>query len=406
MQINDHAITAGGSRPSYWILPAACGLLLAAGGCRPQGGPPPPMTPEVAVAVMQPEPVAMTTELPGRTAAFMVSEIRPQVNGIIQKRLFDEGSEVKAGQVLYQIDPDPFQAALDNANASLARARAGLAAIKVRVERYEGLLADHAISRQDYDDAAAAMQQAEAEIKFNEAAVEAARINLEYTRVTAPISGRIGKSSVTDGALVVAYQPLALATIQQLDPIYVDAPQSTAELMRLRRRLADGRLNHGGANHNKVKLLLDDGTPYAREGELQFQDITVDPTTGSVTLRAVFPNPDGVLLPGMFVRMVVNTGVKEAAILVPQQSISRNPRGEPYTLIVDTENKAQPRPLQLDRAIGDKWLVTAGLAAGDRVIVEGMQRVRPGVAVKVALPENGAAPASDQTGAPAAEQSH
>ncbi len=406
MQIHSHAIVDAGRRFYLFYLPAVCGLLLAAGGCRPQGGPPPPMTPEVAVAVIQPEPVVMTTELPGRTAAFLVAEIRPQVNGIIQKRLFEEGSEVQAGQVLYQIDPDPFQAALDNANAALARAQAGLAAIKVRVQRYEGLLADNAISRQDYDDATAALQQAEAEIKFNEAAVESSRINLEYTRVTAPISGRIGKSSVTDGALVVAYQPLALATIQQLDPIYVDAPQSTTELQRLRRRLADGRLNHGNANQNKVKLLLDEDKPYAREGELQFQDITVDPTTGSVTLRAVFPNPDGVLLPGMFVRMVATTGVKETAILVPQQSVSRNPRGEPYTLIVDAEDKAQPRPLQLDRAIGDKWLVTDGLAAGDRVIVEGMQRVRPGMTVKPAPLNGGAGPASAQSGAPPAEKLH
>lgn len=406
MHINNHETASGFGRIEDWVLPAACCLLLAAGGCRPQGGPPPPMTPEVAVAVMQPEKAVMTAELPGRTSPFMVAEIRPQVNGIIQKRLFTEGAEVKAGEVLYQIDPDPFQAALDNASAALARARAGLAAIKVRVERYGGLLADNAISRQDYDDAVAAMQQAEAEIKFQEASVAAARINLEYTRVTAPITGRIGKSSVTDGALVVAYQPLALATIQQLDPIYVDAPQSTTDLQRLRRRLADGRLNHGGADRNKVNLLLDDGTPYAREGELQFQDITVDPTTGSVTLRAVFPNPDGVLLPGMFVRMIANTGVKEAAILVPQQSIFRNPRGEPYTLIVDAQDQAQTRPLQLDRAIGDRWLVNAGLAAGDRVIVEGMQRVRPGVTVKPMPLAGGAEPAADGAGAPAAEKSH
>jgi len=357
-------------------------LLLTMSGCKQKGGPP-QSNPEVAVVTIHPERVVITTELSGRTSAFLVAEIRPQVNGLIQKRLFTEGSVVKADQVLYQIDPAPFQAALDNANASLARAEAGLLSIRSRAERYRDLLADKAISQQDYDDASAAMKQAEAEIQFCKASVEMARINLGYTHVTAPVSGRIGRSSVTDGALVTAYQPIALATIQQLDPIYVDVPQSTTELLRLQRRLKDGRLNHDGTNQDKVKLIMEDGTPYLSEGTLQFQDITVDPTTGSVILRVVFPNPENLLLPGMFVRAVITEGVNEQAILVPQQGISRNPKGDPTALIVDAEDKVQQRMLTLDEAIGDKWLVSSGLNPGDRVIVEGVQKVRPGVSVKV-----------------------
>jgi len=360
------------------VMAVVAGLI----GCKQKGGPP-QGDPEVVVFTVHPERLVITTELPGRTSAFLVAEIRPQVNGLIQKRLFTEGSEVKAGQVLYQIDPAPFQAALDNANASLARAEAGLLSIRLRVERYRDLLVDKAISQQDYDDASAAMKQTEAEIQFWKASVEMASINLGYNSVTAPISGRIGKSSVTDGALVTAYQPIALATIQQLDPIYVDVPQSTTELLHLQRRLEDGRLNQDGTNQNKVKLILEDGTPYLSEGTLQFQDITVDPTTGSVILRVVFPNPEGILLPGMFVRAVITEGVNEQAILVPQQGISRNPKGNPVALIVDAENKVQQRMLTLDRAIGDKWLVSSGLNSGDRLIVEGMQKVRPGVSVKV-----------------------
>ncbi len=363
-------------------------LLLTMTGCKQKGGTPQGDT-EVAVFTVHPERVVITTELPGRTSSFLIAEIRPQVNGLIQKRLFTEGSEVKAGQVLYQIDPAPFQAALDNANASLARAEAGLLSIRLRAERYSDLLADKAISQQDYDDASAAMKQAEAEIQFWKASVKMASINLGYTSVTAPISGRIGKSSVTDGALVTAYQPVALATIQQLDPIYVDVPQSTTELLRLQRRLNDGRLNQDGTNQDKVKLIMEDGTPYLSEGMLQFQDVTVDPTTGSVILRVVFPNPEGFLLPGMFVRTIITEGVNEQAILVQQQGISRNPKGDPVAMIVDTEDKVQQRMLTLDQAIGDKWLVSSGLNPGDRVIVEGVQRVRPGTSVKVVPFEDG-----------------
>jgi len=364
------------------VLMVLLGILLLA-GCERQKQAPPSPVPEVSTVTVKTQKVMLTTELPGRTSAYRIAEIRPQVNGLILKRLFTEGSDIKAGQVLYQIDPAPFQAVLDNAKAGLGRAEANLPAINLRVRRFKTLIADKAVSQQDYDDADAALKQAIAEIKYWKAQVRTAHINLGYCKVNAPISGRIGRSSVTDGAIVTAYQPVALATIQQLDPIYVDVPQSTTELLRLKRRLEDGRLKSHGTNQNKVKLTLEDGTAYPLEGMLQFSDVTVDPTTGSVILRVIFPNPEGVLLPGMFVRAVIKEGVKEQAILIPQQGVSRDPKGNPVSLIVDAEGKAQQRMLTLDRAIGDKWLVSAGLAPGNRVIVEGMQRVRPGAAVKV-----------------------
>ncbi len=376
--------------------------VLAPGGCvrRPQSAAPPAAAApvEVVAVTIAPQKVELTTELPGRTSAYLVAEIRPQVNGLIQKRLFTEGSDVKAGDVLYQIDPAPFQAALHTAEAALARSQATLPSIRARMERYKGLLDDRAVSKQDYDDAVSALNQAEADGQYWKASIETAKINLAYTRVTAPISGRVGRSSVTDGALVAAYQPVALATIQQLDPIYVDVPQSTAELLRLNRRLQDGRLNRDGTNQNKVKLLLEDGTMYSQEGTLQFRDVTVDPTTGSSILRIIFPNPDRVLLPGMFVRAVVKEGMHDQAILVPQEAVSRDVKGNPVTLVVGAQEKVQPRPLTLDRAIGDKWLVASGLNPGDRVIVEGMQKVRPGAAVKVTAP--GAAPSAAPKDAP------
>ncbi len=380
---------------------AALGVLLAVlGGCGhdpgQQGGPPP--VPEVAIVTVQPQPVELTTELPGRTSAYLVAEIRPQVNGIIQRRLFREGAEVKAGQLLYQIDPAPFQAAYDSAKASLGKAQANLPAVRLRTERYKELLADRAVSRQDYDDAAAALEQAQAEIKYWQAAVAAARINLGYTRVTAPISGRIGKSSVTDGALVTAYQPTALATIQQLDPIYVDVTQASADVLRLQRQMAVGQLSPEGKNSRKVRILLEDGTEYPLPGLLQFRDITVDPTTGSVTVRIVVPNPQHLLLPGMFVRAVVQEGIAPQAILVPQQGVSRNPKGEAVALLVDDTGVVQQRLLTLDRAIGASWLVSAGLKPGERLIVEGMLNVRPGVAVR-AVPWEGAKPGPASMGA-------
>ena len=359
--------------------------ILILGGCGQQTNKsgPPGSTPEVAVVTIQPKRLVITTELSGRTSANLVAELRPQVSGIIQKRLFEEGSHVKVGQALYQIDPAPYQAALDNAKAALGRAEANLPAIRLKAGRLRELLAEKAVSQQDYDDVSAALKQTEADIQYWMAMVETARINRGYTSITAPISGRIGRSNVTQGALVTAHQPAALATIQQLDPVYVDVPQSTTELLRLRRRLEEGRLSNKRQIRNKVRLLLEDDTKYPLEGALQFRDVTVDPTTGSVILRIVFPNPKGYLLPGMFVRAVLEEGVNPKALLIPQQAVSRNPKGDPVALIVDAEGKVRQRMLTLDRAIGDAWLVSSGVAPGDRVIVEGIQRARPGASVKV-----------------------
>jgi membrane fusion protein (multidrug efflux system) len=367
-----------------WLMTAAviivfCLILIGCGQKKTGGAPP---TPEVAVMTIQTKPVVTTTELAGRTSANLVAEVRPQVSGIIQKRLFTEGSDVKTGQVLFQIDPALYQVALDNAKAALARSEAQLSTTQLRATRFKDLLVQKAVSQQDYDDADAALKQVQADIQYGKATVETARINLQYTTITAPISGRIGRSNFTEGALVTAQQPLALATIQQLDPMYVDVPQSTAEVLRLRRGLKEGRLDQNGANQKKVQLIMEDGAAYPLAGTLQFRDVTVDPTTGSVILRVIFPNPNGVLLPGMFVRAVVQEGVNKQAILIPQQAVSRDPKGNPLALIVDAESNVQLRMLTLDRAIGDQWLVSAGLAPGDKVIMEGMQKVKPGAPVK------------------------
>jgi membrane fusion protein, multidrug efflux system len=361
------------------VASAATGLLMVA--CGPHGPRGQRPEPEVSVITIHTEPVVLTTELPGRTAPFRIAEIRPQVSGLIQKRLFTEGSNVKAGQVLYQIDPAPYQAAYDQAKAAVAMAEANLPALRSREERLKGLVAIHAVGQQDYDDAVAALNRMGAQLQASKASMESAKINLSYTPIKAPISGRIGRSSVTEGALVTAYQPVAMATIQQLDPVYVDVPQSTTELLRLKRRLADGRLDKNGTQ-NKVRIILEDGTKYPLEGTLQFRDVSVDPTTGSVILRVVVPNPDGVLLPGMFVRAVIEEGTKTDAILVSQQAVSRTPKGDPYALIVDAGGKVLQRVLTLDRAIGSNWLVSSGLASGDHVIMEGLQKVRAGASVK------------------------
>lgn len=363
----------------FFLILLLIGIELT--GCKSKMQMPP--LPEVAAITIQPQPAVLKTELPGRTHAYRIAEIRPQVNGIIKKRLFTEGSDVNEGQVLYEIDPAPFQAAFNNAKASLSRAQASLSSIRSRAERYKELLADKAVSQQEYDDAASALNQTEADIQYWKAMVESAQINLNYTKVTAPISGRIGKSSVTDGALVTAYQPVSLSTIQQLDPIYVDVPQSTAEMLRMNRRLKNGDVNQDGMAQRKVSLFLEDGTEYPLDGTYQFRDVTVDPTTGSVILRMVFPNPDGILLPGMFTRVLVEEGVQPEAILLPQQAVSRDVKGNPYALIVDIDNKIELRMLTLDREIGNQWIVVSGLSPGERVVVEGLQKVRPGNAVKV-----------------------
>lgn len=362
-------------------------MLFTAGsiliGCNSAPPPAPPQAPpEVAVVVVTPEPVALTTELPGRTAAYLEAEVRPQVSGIIQARLFEEGQDVTAGAVLYEIDPARYQAMYDQSQAALAVAQAQVPALRARAERYARATAERAVSQQDYDEAIAALNQGEALVALRAAEVESARLELSYTKITAPISGRIGKSEVTVGSLVTANQPVALATIRQFDPIYVDVRQSSAELLRLKREHDSGVLRAAG-NERTVRLLLEDGTPYPLEGKLQFRDITVDPTTGSYTLRLVFENPQSLLLPGMFVRAVVHEGTAEQAILVPQEGVSRNPKGEAVALLVDEAGVVQQRRLTLNRAIGNRWLVAAGLTGGERLIVEGALKVRPGAAVKV-----------------------
>jgi membrane fusion protein (multidrug efflux system) len=356
-------------------------VIASATACKSK--PMPVAVPEVAVVVLQTERLTLTTELPGRTTAYLIAEIRPQVNGILQKRLFTEGSNVQAGSILYQIDPAPYQAAFEQARAALAVAESRVPSARSRAERFKNLAAINAVGQQDYDDAVAALATAEANVASARAALDGARINLEYTPIKSPISGRIGRSSVTVGALVNAYQGNPLAVVQQLDPIYVDVIQSSAEVLRLRRNMESGQLKQDKEAWSKVSLKLEDGTPYPLEGVLQFRDITVDPTTGSVTLRAVFPNPNILLLPGMFVRAAIEEGVNDRALLVPQQGVSRDTKGNPYALTVNGENKVEQRPLELDRTVGDRWLVRTGLAAGDRVVVEGQLRVRAGATVKV-----------------------
>ena len=357
---------------------AGCGQLKKAAA-----PPPPPPVPEVAVVVMRPERVTFTAELAGRVSAFLVAEVRPQVSGIIQKRLFAEGADVKAGDLLYQLDPAFYAAAYASAQALLAKAEANLTSTRLRAERYQKLLATKAVSQQDYDDITSGLLQAQAELAAGKAGVEAARINLAYTGITAPISGRVGKSAITIGALATAHQAVPFTTIQQLDPVYVDAPQSSANLLRLKRNLANGNLKGDRANQARVKLLLEDGTAYPMAGVLQFSDVTVDPSTSSFILRMTFPNPDHLLLPGMFVRAVIEEGVGEQALLVPQQGVSRDPKGNPIALVVTAAGQVQQRALVLDRAMGDQWLVASGLVPGDRVMVEGMQKAKPGMSVKV-----------------------
>jgi membrane fusion protein (multidrug efflux system) len=365
-------------RISQLCLLSIAAFTFLLGACDRQQAQTSPPPPEVVTVEVRQQQVVLTTELPGRTSAYLMAEVRPQVSGIIQKRMFKEGSAVKAGELLYQIDPAPFQAAYDSADASLARAQANLPALQSRAGRYRELLAGGAVSQQDFDDVDSTFRQAEAEVAYWKAAVKSARINLGYTRVIAPISGRIGKSNMTEGALVTANQPAPLAVIQQLNPIYVDVPQSTTDLLRLKRRIEGGSLDQNGASQKKVKLLLEDGTAYPVEGTLEFRDVTVDPSTGTVTLRAVFPNPEDLLLPGMFVRAVVQEGINKQAILIPQEAVSRDPKGNPLTLIMDSEGIVRQRQLTIDRAIDNQWLVASGLAVGERVIVEGIQKVRPG----------------------------
>ncbi|MBI5519780.1 MAG: efflux RND transporter periplasmic adaptor subunit [Desulfovibrio sp.] len=377
------------------------GLLSACGQNKQQGGPQ-QGEPEVTVVTIQPETVTMTTVLSGRTSAFQVSDVRPQVGGIVQKRLFKEGGEVKAGEVLYQIDPATYQAAFDNARAALAQAEANALPVRLKAERYANLVKVNGVSKQDNDDAQAADRQSQAAVIAAKANMETARINLGYTRVTAPISGRIGKSSVTPGALVTASQASPLATVQQTDPMYVDVTQSSAEVLRLKRDLASGKLKKSATGGAKVKLLFEDGSPYSMEGSLQFSDITVDQTTGVITLRALFPNPKQEILPGLYVRAIIEEGVEEGAILVPQAAVSRDSKGNPLVMAVKPDNTVEPRPIVVSRVVGDKWKVTGGLSAGDRVIVDGLQKARPGAKVKPVEAGAPQAAAQDNASAPAA----
>lgn len=333
--------------------------------------------PEVGVVTLKAAPLKMTTELPGRTSAYRVAEVRPQVSGIILKRNFIEGSDIRAGESLYQIDPAPYQAAYDSALGDLAKAQANARIAELTVRRYKPLLGTQYISQQEYDTAVATAAQNNAVVQSAKASVETARINLAYTKVSSPISGRIGKSAVTEGALVQSGQSTALATVQQLDPMYVDVTQSSDQFLRLRSELASGKLKQTGGKA-KVTLVLDNGQTFNQTGTLEFSDVSVDQTTGSITLRAIIPNPDHSLLPGMFVRAKLDEGTDPEALLVPQQAITRTPTGQATAMVVGADNKVEVRSVDASQAIGSQWLVTRGLKSGDRVITVGLQRARQG----------------------------
>jgi membrane fusion protein (multidrug efflux system) len=370
--------------PVSFSLPAGATVALlslalaACGGSDAATSPAAPAAKEVGVLAVQSEAVNLTTELAGRTVASEVSEVRPQVGGIVTKRLFEEGSDVKAGQPLFQIEPAVYQANADQAGANVALAEASVAAARLRAERYAALVKIEGVSQQEADDAKAAYNQAVATVAANKAALAAARTNLKFTTVTAPIAGRIGRSAVTRGALVTASQATPLTTIQQFDPMYVDVTQSSGDYLALRRALADGKIEAAAAT---VSLKLNDGSTYARQGKLQFSDIAVDEATGTVTLRAAFPNPERQLLPGMYVRAVVAQGVQQNAMLVPQGAVSRTPQGGATTLVVNAQGKVEQRDLAVARAVGNRWLVTSGLKPGERVVVDGLQGLRPGMTV-------------------------
>jgi len=360
-------------------LVAASIFVLTACG-KDQAGPPPP--PEVSVITLKPRAVEITDQLPGRTTAFRVAEVRPQVTGVVQKRLFTEGTEVKAGEQLFQIDAGSYRAALSSAQAALKRAEAQAVTAKLLAERYEPLIAANAVSKQENDEAIAANARAEADVASARAAVDAARINVVYTQVLSPISGRIGRTMITEGALVTSGQQAPLVTVQQLDPIYVDITQSSTEMLRLQRQFANGELVKDETNQAEVSLTLEDGSRYPERGRLKVSEASVDPSTGSVVLRAVFPNPRRELLPGMFVRAQLSQGTRSAALMVPQRGVAHNPRGEATVLIVDKDEKVAERVVTADRAIAGEWLITSGLAPGDRVIVDGLQKAKPGSPVK------------------------
>jgi membrane fusion protein (multidrug efflux system) len=341
-----------------------------------------PAAVEVGVVTLVPRSAGIVDELPGRTVAFRVAEVRPQVSGIVQKRLFEEGGEVKAGQPLYQIDPATYRATLSAAEAAQQRAEARVTAARLLEQRYAPLIAANAVSKQEYDDAVASRASAEADVAAARAQVESARINLVYTQLLAPISGRIGRTLVTEGALVTQQQASPLALVQQLDPIYVDIAQSSIEMLRLQRALASGELQRDEQNEAEVGLTLEDGSAYPEHGKLQFAEVSVDPGTGAVVLRAIFPNPRRELLPGMFVRTQLTQAVKRDALLVPQRGVTRNQRGDALVMVVGAGDKAEERQVTAARVIGNDWLITEGLAPGERVIVDGLQKIRAGSEVR------------------------
>ncbi|MBC8748935.1 membrane fusion protein (multidrug efflux system) [Paraburkholderia sp. WC7.3g] len=393
--------------PFRLISAATAAILLAA--CGPKQSAPPPQTPEVGVVTLQPTTVPVVTELPGRTSAFLVAQVRARVDGIVLRREFTEGSEVKAGQRLYKIDPAPYIASLNNAKASLAKAQANLVTTTAQANRYKVLVAANAVSKQDYDNAVAAEGQAAADVAAGKAAVDTAQINLGYTDVTSPVTGQIGVSQVTPGAFVQQSAATLMATVQQLDPVYVDLTQSSLDGLKLRRDMQEGRLKTTGPGAAQVTLVLEDGRVYSEKGKLQFTDVTVDQSTGSVTVRAIFKNPNHVLLPGMFVRAKIDEGVNQNALIVPQVGVTHDQKGQPTALVVDNDNKVELRPLVTTGTHGSYWVVSDGLKPGDRVIVQGTDKARPGQQVKpvpAQLPGNPAsnvAAGGAQTAQPAAQ---
>lgn len=364
---------------SPWRLALGCAaIVLALSACSKTDNKPTAATAEVGYIVVQPQRQAVSTELPGRTTAYLTADIRPQIGGIIQKRLFKEGSVVKQGQALYQIDPASYQAAYDSAKASLLKAEATLNSSKLKAQRYAELDKIDAVSKQDNDDVQSTLRQNQADVEVQRAAVKTAAINLDYTRIMSPISGRIEKSTVTPGALVVAQQTTALTTVQQLDPIYIDVTQSSVDLLRLRKELASGKIKKTGDNAASVKIVLEDGSTYAQQGKLEFNGVSVDTGTGMITLRAVVPNPDGILLPGAYARAVLEEGFSDNAMLVPQKAVSRDATGTATAMVLGEGGKVEQRVLTVERAIGNNWWISGGLKAGDKIIVDGLQKVRNG----------------------------
>ena len=389
--------------PFRLISAATTAIVLAA--CGQKQSAPPPQPPEVGIITAEPTSVPVVSELPGRTSAYLVAQVRARVDGIVLRREFTEGAIVKAGERLYKIDPAPYIATLNNARATLARAQANLVSTTAQANRYKVLVAANAVSKQDYDNAVAAEGQAAADVNAGKAAVDSAQINLGYTDVVSPITGKVGISQVTPGAYVQASQATLMSTVQQLDPMYVDLTQSSLDGLRLRREVQEGRLKTNGPNAAKVRLILEDGRSYSEVGKLQFTDVTVDQTTGSVTIRAIFPNPNRVLLPGMFVRAQIEEGINNSAFLVPQIGVTHDQKGQASVYVVGKDNKIELRPVFTSGTQGQDWVVQSGLNAGDRVIVQGTEKVRPGASAKgvpaqLPPPPPPGAPSADMTAGP------